>query len=44
MRKTFELPAMKVVEVKKQDMICTSTDASVSATLYNDGIFVEEDL
>lgn len=37
MRKTFELPAMKVVEVKNHDMICTSTDASVNATM--DGEF-----
>jgi len=30
--KTFELPAMQVVEVEKQDVICTST-GNVSATM-----------
>jgi len=39
MRKTFELPAIKVVEVKKQDMICTST-GNVSATM--NGTFTEQ--
>jgi len=39
--KSFEVPAMKVVEVKKQDMICTSP-WEVTATM--NGTFVEEDL
>ena len=42
MKKAFEIPAMKVVEVKKQDMICTSPVASVNVTM--DGTFEEEDI
>ena len=42
MRKNFELPAMQIVEVKKQDMICTSPYGDVYATM--DGTFEEVDL
>ena len=37
--KTFELPGMQVVEVEKQDVICTST-GNVSATM--NGTFTEQ--
>ena len=42
MRKTFELPAMQVVEVKNHDIVCASPYGDVSATM--DGTFWEVDL
>ena len=42
MRKNFELPAMQIVEVKKQDIVCASPYGDVNATIY--GTFEEENI
>ena len=40
----YEAPSTKVVELKTQSIICQSYNAAVNATLFNDGVFVEEDI
>lgn len=42
MNKSFELPTMRVIEIERHDVICTSPNASVNVTMNS--TFEEEDI